>query len=104
MQRADEAFGPEWKESFPDGEKILFDTIRSLVVRFDETLVCSDCNAADWKAKKAASILLCIIFISIDVWLNEFQSVRCGKVPEQFSQSTEWLSAAFRATNPSSRI
>ncbi|MBY5511862.1 hypothetical protein [Rhizobium leguminosarum] len=52
FRRAEERLGRGWRDDFADGSTMVFDTIRSLVVRFDEALVCSECNAADGKAKK----------------------------------------------------
>jgi hypothetical protein len=53
LRRAERRFGPDWRANLLDGATIVLDTIRALVVRFDEALVCSECNAADGKAKKA---------------------------------------------------
>lgn len=53
LRRAEKLLGPDWRENLMDGATIVLDTIRTLVVRFDEALVCSECNAADGKAKTA---------------------------------------------------
>ncbi|MCZ7454388.1 hypothetical protein [Rhizobium rhizogenes] len=53
FRRAEKLFGKDWREHLADGATIVFDTIRSLVIRFDEALICSECNAADGKAKMA---------------------------------------------------
>jgi rubredoxin len=46
-----EVLGPEWKERVRGGE-----TIRDLVTRFNDALVCSECNAADGTAKRRLGI------------------------------------------------
>jgi rubredoxin len=53
LRRAGALFGPDWRENLMDGATIVLDTIRTLVVRFDEALACSECNASDSKAKTA---------------------------------------------------
>ena len=53
LRRPEKLLGSEWKGKLMEGATVVMDTIRSLVVRFDEALVCSECNAADGKAKKA---------------------------------------------------
>jgi rubredoxin len=55
LRRADGLLGQDWRDRLPDGSTIVLDQIRSLVVRFDGAVVCSECNAADGKAKKAVN-------------------------------------------------
>tara|TARA_R110002020_G_scaffold69730_9_gene181443 strand:- start:18332 stop:19864 length:1533 start_codon:yes stop_codon:yes gene_type:complete len=52
-RRPVELVGEAWKDILPDGASFVVENIRSLVVRFEEALVCSECNAADGKAKLA---------------------------------------------------
>lgn len=49
--RIQELFGKDWLETRPKSSIIILDHIRELTSRFDVCLVCSECNAADGKAK-----------------------------------------------------
>ena len=50
--RADELLGLDWRERIPGASEVM-DIIRDLVSRFSVALICSECNAAEGKAKKA---------------------------------------------------
>ena len=49
--RARELFGMDWLEKLPKSSIIIQDYIRGLTSRFDNCLLCSECNAADGKVK-----------------------------------------------------
>lgn len=48
--------GPEWRDTLAKGAPFVVETIRAIVTRFDDALICSECNAADGKAKRALGI------------------------------------------------
>jgi rubredoxin len=49
--RAEEVFGKDWRDTAAAGSGEVLHTIRELVTRFSECLLCSECNAADGKVK-----------------------------------------------------
>jgi rubredoxin len=49
--RAQELFGTEWRETVPKTSIGILDQIRDITSRFDQCLLCSECNAADGKVK-----------------------------------------------------
>ncbi|MGE0290434.1 MAG: hypothetical protein AB7P16_29465 [Bradyrhizobium sp.] len=49
--RIRELFGKDWLETRPKSSTTILDYIRELTSRFDVSLVCSECNAADGKVK-----------------------------------------------------
>ncbi|UPK05926.1 hypothetical protein [Bradyrhizobium sp. 170] len=49
--RIRDLYGKDWLETRPKSSIIILDHIRELTSRFDVCLVCSECNAADGKAK-----------------------------------------------------
>jgi rubredoxin len=49
--RIRELFGKDWLETRPKSSIIILDNIRELTSRFDVSLICSECNAADGKVK-----------------------------------------------------
>lgn len=55
-RRPQELYGPDWKSNLAQGVTVVLETIRSLVTRFDEALICSDCNSADGTAKRQLEI------------------------------------------------
>ncbi|MBY5732184.1 hypothetical protein HFO26_18135 [Rhizobium leguminosarum] len=48
--------GADWRDILADGAPFVVENIRSLVVRFEDSLICSECNAADGKAKRALQV------------------------------------------------
>lgn len=52
IKRPVEVAGPEWKALVGEGSAVVLDTICSLIIRFDQALICSECNAADGKVKQ----------------------------------------------------
>ncbi|TRC89691.1 hypothetical protein FJV80_07820 [Mesorhizobium sp. WSM4310] len=50
--RADELLGADWRQRVPGGGDVL-DIVRDLVSRFSYALICSQCNAAEGKAKSS---------------------------------------------------
>jgi hypothetical protein len=46
-----ELFGDDWLDKIPRSSIIIIDYVRELTSRFDLCLLCSECNAADGKAK-----------------------------------------------------
>ncbi|WP_316159460.1 hypothetical protein [Bradyrhizobium sp. SZCCHNRI3042] len=49
--RIQELFGEDWLRARPKSSTTILDHIRELTSRFDVSLVCSECNAADGKVK-----------------------------------------------------
>jgi rubredoxin len=49
--RIRELFGKDWLETRPKSSTIILDYVRELTSRFDVSLICSECNAADGKVK-----------------------------------------------------
>lgn len=50
-RRGRKLFGENWVFDLPNGSATIVDTIESLVSTFSRELICSECNAADGKAK-----------------------------------------------------
>jgi rubredoxin len=50
-RRAQELFGSDWRETIPKTSIGILDQIRDITSRFDQCLLCSECNAADGKVK-----------------------------------------------------
>jgi hypothetical protein len=48
--------GPDWRDKVPRGGPHVLETIRDLVTRFNDALVCSECNAADGAAKRRLGV------------------------------------------------
>jgi hypothetical protein len=55
-RRPAELLGPDWKDFVRRGSTHVLETIRDLVTRFNDALVCSECNAADGVAKRRLGI------------------------------------------------
>ncbi|OJF89621.1 hypothetical protein [Pararhizobium antarcticum] len=66
-QRPAKVAGPEWRAALGEGGSRVMDTIRALVVRFDTALVCSECNAADGKAKTSVGTDPRFTFVATEI-------------------------------------